>query len=61
MRPLLALGASVLSAVAGVVAVLNGDADIAPFFIVTTLLGGVAAFGLTGAALVARLDFSCRG
>lgn len=49
LRPLLALGASFLTAVAGVVAVIDGDAAIAPFFIVTTLLGGVVAWGLTGA------------
>jgi hypothetical protein len=42
-RNLLAIAAGSLAAIAGVVATLDGDADIVPFFIGLTLAGGVGA------------------
>lgn len=41
MRSVLALGASVLAGLAAVVASLDGDADIVPFFVGLTFLGGL--------------------
>jgi hypothetical protein len=47
MRPVLALVAMLLSALAGVVSVLDGDFAVAPYFLVTTVAGGIVALGLT--------------
>lgn len=44
MRSILGLGASALAAVAAVVASLDGDLDIVPFFVGLTFLGGVEAW-----------------
>lgn len=44
MRSGLALGASALAGLAAVIASLDGDADIVPFFVGLTLLGGVGAW-----------------
>jgi hypothetical protein len=43
MRTILALGASALAGVAAIIASLDGDADIVPFFVGLTFLGGLAA------------------
>jgi len=45
-RNLLAIAAGSLAAIAGVVATLDGDADIVPFFIGLTLAGGVGAWAV---------------
>ena len=44
MRSLLALTASALAGLAAVIASLDGDADIVPFFVGLTLLGGIGAW-----------------
>lgn len=44
MRSVLALAASALGGLAAVLASLDGDADIAPFFVGLTFLGGVEAW-----------------
>lgn len=44
MRTALALAASALAGVAAVIASLDGDADIVPFFVGLTFLGGVGAW-----------------
>jgi len=44
MRSLIGLGASALAGLAAVIASLDGDADIVPFFVGLTLLGGVGAW-----------------
>jgi hypothetical protein len=43
MRTWLAIGASAVAGLAAVIASLDGDADIVPFFVGLTFLGGVAA------------------
>ncbi len=43
MRSVLALAASALAGLAAVIASLDGDADIVPFFAGLTLLGGIGA------------------
>jgi hypothetical protein len=45
-RSLQAIAAASLAAVAGVVASLDGDADIVPFFLGLTLAGGVGAWAV---------------
>ena len=50
MRSALALGASALAALAGVIASLDGDSDIVPFFMGLTFVGGVAAWGFGAGA-----------
>ena len=45
-RSLLAIGASVLAAVAGLVSQLDGDSDIVPFFVAMTVLGATGAFAV---------------
>jgi hypothetical protein len=44
VRSLLALTASALAGLAAVIASLDGDADIVPFFVGLTLLGGIGAW-----------------
>ncbi len=44
MRSLLALAASGLAGLAAVIASLDGDADIVPFFVGLTFLGGIGAW-----------------
>ena len=44
MRSVLALAASALAGLAAVIASLDGDADIVPFFVGLTFLGGVGAW-----------------
>ena len=44
MRSLIGLGASALAGLAAVIASLGGDADIVPFFVGLTFLGGVEAW-----------------
>lgn len=44
VRGALGLGASALAGLAGVIASLDGDSDIVPFFVGLTFLGGVAAW-----------------
>lgn len=44
MRSLIGLGASALAGLAAVIASLDGDADIVPFFVGLTFLGGVEAW-----------------
>jgi len=44
MRSALPIGASLLAGLAAVVASLDGDADIVPFFVGLTFIGGVAAW-----------------
>jgi hypothetical protein len=44
MRSALGLGASALAGLAAVIASLDGDADIVPFFVLLTFAGGVAAW-----------------
>jgi hypothetical protein len=44
MRSALALGASALAGLAGVIASLDGDADIVPFFVGLTFMGGLEAW-----------------
>lgn len=44
MRSVLALGASALAGLAAMIASLDGDADIVPFFVGLTFLGGVQAW-----------------
>lgn len=44
MRSIIALGASALAGLAAVIASLDGDADIVPFFVGLTFLGGVGAW-----------------
>ncbi len=46
MRSLIALGASALAGLAAVVASVDGDADIVPFFVGLTFLGGVEAWAV---------------
>ena len=46
MRSLLALGASALAGLAAVVASVDGDADIVPFFVGLTFFGGLEAWAL---------------
>jgi hypothetical protein len=43
-RPLLAIGAAGLAAVAAFVSQLDGDLDLVPFFVGLTVLGGAGAF-----------------
>lgn len=45
-RSSLAIGAALLAALAGVIASLNGDADIVPFFIGLTVLAGLGAWAV---------------
>ena len=45
-RSTLALAAAALAALAAVVASLDGDADIVPFFVALTLAGGVGAWAV---------------
>ena len=45
MRSLLALGASFLAGLAAVISSLDGDADLVPFYVGLTFLGGVGAWG----------------
>ena len=45
-RSLLAFGASLLAAVAAIVASQDGDTDMVPFFIGLTLLGGIGAWAV---------------
>lgn len=45
-RGVLAIGASALAALAGVVASLDGHADIVPFFFGLTVLGGIGAWAV---------------
>ena len=45
-RSSLAIGAAFLAALAGVIASQDGDADIVPFFIGLTVLGGVGAWAV---------------
>ncbi len=44
MRSVLALAASALAGLAAVIASLDGDADIVPFFVGLTFLGGIGAW-----------------
>ncbi len=44
MRSVLGLGASAVAGLAAVIASLDGDADIVPFFVGLTFLGGVEAW-----------------
>jgi hypothetical protein len=44
MRSVLGLVASALAGLAAIIASLDGDADIVPFFVVLTFAGGVAAW-----------------
>ena len=44
MRSVLGLVASALAGVAAIIASLDGDGDIVPFFVALTILGGVAAW-----------------
>ena len=45
-RPLLAIGAAALAAVAALVSQLDGDTDLVPFFVGLTVLGGIGAFAV---------------
>ena len=45
-RSILALAAAAFAALAGVIANLDGDADIVPFFVGLTLAGGVGAWAV---------------
>lgn len=44
MRSVLGLGSSAVAGIAAVIASLDGDADIVPFFVALTFLGGVEAW-----------------
>jgi hypothetical protein len=46
MRSTLALGGSALAALAAAIASLDGDADIVPFFVGLTFLGGLGAWAM---------------
>lgn len=46
MRSVLAIGASAIAGLAAVVASMDGDADIVPFFVGLTFLGGVGAWAM---------------
>ncbi len=45
-RSAVALGASALAGLAGVISSLDGDADLVPFFIGLTFLGGIGAWAV---------------
>jgi hypothetical protein len=45
-RPILALAAAALAALAGMIAIVDGDTDIAPFFVALTLAGGIGAWAV---------------